>query len=760
MNNTIYFNSPAKYFEEGALLGNGFLGATVYGGVNTERYSMNEATLWSGYPQPAPNSNGPDTFKRIQELILSGKAAEATEILEMGFSGINNQKYLPLCNLFIEHSVGEHISYSRTLDMAEGICRVNYSGADYSVERESFISNPDRVMAIKIRQNNVPITKIYLNSQLQSAITAFENGLILRGTAPVYVYEEGRIYKENENMPYYSENASEKGIRYKAMLNIECNGRLRFNGITAELLDATEITVYFGTRTSFNGFDKHPYLDGAEFENACMNDIANAASKSYEALKAAHIKDFSSLYNRTHFELGCSDTDKPVAELLKEHKSNALYELLFNFGKYLTVSGSREGGQPMNLQGIWNELVSPPWSSNYTLNINTEMNYSPTLRLNLPECFEPFVKLAEELAVTGRKIADEWYGIEGTVAHHNTDLWRIANPVGYKTPGNSSYSFFNTSLGWILLHLCEKYRLSGDTVYLKETLYPLLTEVVETFIRLLVEVDGEHLALSPATSPENRYVTADGKTVSLAVHSAINNSICRDTLKSAAELSRILGFEEAAERYEYYFEKIYPYEIGSDGRILEWDSEYKELEPEHRHISHLYGLHPAKEITPYKTPELAAAAAKSLNARKDDGTGWCIAWKANMWARLFDGNRALKLIDNQLSLVEATGDTTAIYVNAGGTYPNLLCAHPPFQIDGNFGAVSAIIEMLVQTNGNDIYILPALPDKWESGKITGIAIEGGAFIDIEWKNGKVSEVNIAPEEKSGCYNLIFKKQQP
>lgn len=753
MNDTLRLDYPARYFEESFLIGNGFLGAAVYGGTETERYSLSEGTLWSGYPQSAGNPNGPETFNKIRTLVSDGRAAEATELLENGFTGMNSQIFLPLCSLYIEHKISDNNSYRRTLNMAEGVCRVEYSGDGYSVTRESFVSNPDRVLAVKIKQTNVPLVKLGLSSELQCGITAIDGGLILRGVAPVYRYESGRYYGAGENLPYYAENDSEKGVRYKAMLTVECDGKVCFNGNTIELLNATEAAVYFAARTSFNGFDRHPFLDGAEIEQTCENDVRNAALKGYEVLKSAHIADFSSLYRRTSFELDGEERDIPTDRLIKERKSNALYEQLFNLGKYLTVSASREGGQPANLQGIWNELLSPPWCSNYTLNINTEMNYSPTLRLNLPECFEPFERMAREVAVTGRKVAKEWYGIEGTVVHHNTDLWRIANPVGCKVPGSSSYSFFNTSIGWILLHLCEKYRLFGDERYLEEELYPLLKEVCETFVKLLVMVDGEHYALSPATSPENRYIIDDGQVLSLSEHSAINNAICRDTFKSAVEFSKILNLDEDTERYGYYLEKTYPYEIGSDGRILEWDKEYTERDPRHRHVSHLYGLHPAKEITPYKTAELARAAEESLNVREDGGTGWCIAWKANMWARLFNGDRALKLIDSQLKFVEATGNSEAIYYD-GGTYPNLLCAHPPFQIDGNFGATAAMIEMLVQTDGKDVYVLPALPEKWTKGKITGIAIDGGAFIDIKWERGKATEVSITPESKANEYNII------
>lgn len=754
MNKTLKFNAPATCFEESLLLGNGFLGAAVYGGIEVERYSMNEATLWTGFPKDAPNPDGKEALKKAQGLIADGKHTEAAEVLEQGFSGDFSQTYLPLCSIYIDCGITEYDTYSRTLDMEKGVLKVNYTDGDTSVSRESFISNPHRVMVVKIKQTGVPLTQIYIKSELYHCVFTHEDKLILRGTAPYYDHPTGRRYFTNKH-PFYYEDDAKKGMKYKGVLKVEHNGELRFNGDIMEILNADEITVYFAAKTSFNGFEKHPYLEGAEIENAVDEILQKAINKGYNALKKAHIDDFSSLFGRTDFSLCNNKTDLYTDEILKEHKSNALYELLFNVGKYSTISASREGGQAMNLQGIWNEHIAPPWNSNYTININTEMNYMPTTALNLPECFEPYVKFAEELAINGRKIAEEWYGVKGVISHHNSDIWRIANPVGNKCKGTHVWSFYNTSFGWILWGLVEKFRMENDVEYLKNTLYPLLTECAETYIALFTEDEKGNLYLSPATSPENQFILEDGTPIGIAKYSAMNNAICRDILKSAVEFAEILGDDANCQRYKKYLEKIMPYEITSDGRILEWDKEYTEQDIHHRHVSHLYGLHPAREITPYSTPELAKAAKTSLNVRGDEGTGWCIAWKANMWARLFDGNRALKLLDNQLTFVKPN-ENKNISILSGGTYPNMLCAHPPFQIDGNFGATSAIIEMLVQCNGNDIYILPALPDKWESGEIKGIRINGGAFIDIKWEKGKKADVKITPEEKAHNYNLIFK----
>lgn len=750
MNNYLKFNSPSKCFEESVLLGNGFLGAAVYGGTSVERYSMNEATLWSGYPTHASNPNGKEAIKEAQKLVSRGEYAKSTEVIENNFTGPYSQVYLPLCSIIIENNIAEYDEYERGLDMQNGTSFVKYKKDNAYVKRESFISNPHRLMAIKISQKNVQVTKIYIISELQHSVNTNENELILRGTAPAFMHPEGRRYPTSEHHPEYSEDDRKKGMKYKGILRVDCDGEIRYNGDCLEFINSSEIIIYFTALTSFNVYNKHPYLNGAEIEESCKNIISNAVLMGYDKLKTAHINDFSALYNRTKFSL-FEYTDLTTDELLKAHNSNALYEQLFNIGKYLTISGSRKGGQPMNLQGIWNEKVNPPWNSNYTININTQMNYLPTLALNLSECFEPYIILARELFESGKRTAKEWYGVNGSISHHNTDIWRMTNPVGSKCTGSHISSFFNTSLGWILWGLVEKFKITQDMHFLKETLYPMLSECAETFINLFVEDENGKLYLSPATSPENMFFLEDDTKCALAVHSAINNAICRDILKSASECAEILGDNTSAERYNTYFKSVFPYLISSDGRIMEWDKEYKEVEINHRHVSHLYGLHPAREISPCKAPELTKAAKTSLNVRGDDGTGWCIAWKANMWARLFDGNRAIKLIDNQLTYVFAS-DAHGI---SGGTYPNLLCAHPPFQIDGNFGATSAILEMLIQCNDNNLYLLPALPDKWQNGEIKGIKIHGDSTVDLKWKNGKVCDLKILPKQNAQKYNIIY-----
>ena len=752
MNNLLKYRQPAEDFNTALPLGNGHIGAMVYGGTNIEKYSVNEATLWSGFPSCDLENGNPEIFGKVKELMLKGEHIKATELLEGEFSGRDTQFYLPLGNIIIENDAKENNEYLRQLDLSTGLHTVSFANGDAAVERESFISYPNRIMAVKISQKGVGTTRISFNSQLQQMQSTIgeqrgkEMTLVVRGVVPKSPQPEAPW--ENFNM-YYSENDAEKGMKYTAAIKVITDGRLSSLNNTIIIAEATEITVFFAVRTSFKDYKTHPYLEGLPCDEPCFADIENAQKLGYETLKAEHVKDHSSLYQRTEFSI-TDESDKYTDRLLEEKSDDARFELLFNMGKYLSIAASREDSQVMNLQGIWNENLLAPWKSNCTININTEMNYMPTCKLGLFECFQPYTKMVTELADNGSKVAKAWYGIDGITVHHNTDLWRLANPVSFKHKGITRHSFFYTTYGWMLWGLYDKFLLEGDIDFLKNTLYPLLIKFAETLLQLFHEDEEGKLYPFPSTSPENDFLLDDGSTCALAHHSAISNAIARDVMKMTAEASEILGYTENAAFYKEIGERIMPYLIGSDGRILEWDREWQETDIHHRHISHLYGLHPAREITPDGTPDLAEACRKSLDVRGDGGTGWCIAWKANMWARLYDGDRALKLLENQLNPTRCL----TVNVNQGGTYPNMFCAHPPFQIDGNFGATAAICEMLVQCNGNTVRLLPALPTSWQNGYVKGLCINGGATIDLNWKNGKLTEYKIHPESKAKDYNII------
>lgn len=749
MNTILKYKTPADDFNSALPLGNGHIGVMVYGGTSSERYSVNEATLWSGFPTCDLENGNPEVFGKVKELMLKNRHREATELLEFEFSGKDTQYYLPLGNIMIETDCGKPEEYERSLDLSAAIHTVSFKGEGFEVSRESFISHPHRVMVIKTKQKGIGITRISFNSLLSQTITSEDNLLTVKGVAPYM----SQAVNDKPKETVYSEKDCEKGMKYTAIIRVETDGRVEAMNGTLHIFDAEDILIFFAVRTSFKDYKTHPYLEGLPCDNFCSKDIENALKLDYEQLRKDHLADHSALFSRTDFSI-TSKTDKYTDEMLLEKTDLARFELLWNMGKYLTIAASREDSQVMNLQGLWNEKLYAPWRSNCTININTEMNYMPTCKLGLFECFQPYTKMVTELADNGSKVAKAWYGIDGITVHHNTDLWRLANPVSYKQKGITRHSFFNTTYGWLLWGLYDKFLLDRDLDFLKDTLYPLLIKFAETLLQLFHEDEEGKLYPFPSTSPENEFLLEDGSPCALAYHTAISNAIARDVMKMTAEASEILGYTENANFYKEIGERIMPYIIGSDGRILEWDREWKEAEIEHRHVSHLYGLHPTREITPDGTPDLAEACRQSLNVRGDKGTGWCIAWKANMWARLYDGDRTLMLLENQLN------PTRCLTVNAnqGGTYPNMFCAHPPFQIDGNFGATAAICEMLVQCNGNTVRLLPALPISWQNGYVKGLCINGGATIDIYWENGKLKEYKISSEKQTE-YEIIDMTQK-
>ena len=749
MNNILKYSSPAKNFQEALPVGNGFMGGHIYGGTNVEKIMLNESTFWAGNPKEDITHGSPEIYQKARELALQGKYLEAQQTLDYNFSGDYAQRYLALADLIIESDFNETANYKRTLNMSTAIHTTTFDCEGASYCREVFVSHPDKIMVVRLSSDADQQIKVGYKSIMQNCITSSSDMLFLRTIAPVGVIN----YETEEEYDRYSDVDEEKGMRAIAGVKVITDGTYEIIN-NKVCVSGKEIILLVSVQTSYVDFKTHPFTDGKDEYKLCVEAINNASKKSFDELKSAHIKDFSSLYNRTCLSLTGDDSDDNTDVLLNANSDNSMYTLMFNYGKYLTISASREDGVAMNLQGLWNEKMFAPWYSDYHLNINAQMNYMPTLKMNLDECFIPYVNLTKDLAVTGRTIAKEWFGVEGIIVNHTTDAWRQANPVGKGKFNNCIFSYFPVAFGWLLQGLYERYLVSEDIDYLKNTLYPLLEEYAETLVQLLYTDEDGKMFLCPATSPENNYVIAEKTYCSVGKHGAMFNSITRDVFRMASDAATALNLDEKAKRYSEYHSKIMPLLIGSDGRILEWDRDVIEKDIHHRHVSHLYSLHPLKEITPYGTPELAEACKKSLNTRGDEGTGWCVAWKANMWARLHDGERALKLLDFQLSPVDSSIDV--IKLTGGGTYPNLFCAHPPFQIDGNFGFASAVIEMLVQCNGRDVYLLPATPKKWNSGSFKGIKLEGGATIDFAWENGIVTDVKIFPENKAQNYNIIIK----
>jgi alpha-L-fucosidase 2 len=737
----LWYKSPAKVWTQALPLGNGTLGAMVFGKTDKEVIALNHDELWSGFPQDKSNKGSWVHFIKARELALAGKLNEAQELIEKKWLGTWTQAYMPLGNLVIDFGKKRKAAdYIRSLDLTNAVSSVEYTIDNTKYKRELFASYPAKAIVMSLTSEGAEklCFTLKLNSDLKSKIHVHDGLLLIDGECPSEFNRSG-----NDHDIVYNTKDEIRGIQFRGAVRVVSDGHIVYNSKNIEVCGANKVTIYFTSETSFNGWDKLPVVQGKEYKDTCVNRISSLGL--YEDLMAAHIIDYKGYYNRVELDLGSSNkedipTDKRLIAFEKTQKDLGLYTLLYNYGRYLAISCSRAGSQPSNLQGIWNDKLVPPWHSNYTVNINTEMNYWPILMCSMPELNLPLIEMIKDISVSGQTTAKEHYNAPGFVCHHNVDLWRHTIPVS----GSAVFAFWPMASGWLSRHLFEHYEYSGNFDFLRSTAYPIMKSAAEFYLTYLVEDKDGYLIAAPSTSPENSFVY-QGKGCSVSQTSTMTMGIIKDLFGNCIRSAELLECDtEFAALLKSRLAKMLPFKIGSKGQLLEWYEELEEREPHHRHVSHLYSLHPAHLISSEETPELAAACRKTLELRGDDGTGWSLGWKINFWARLRDGDHALILLEKQLRYVKSVGFN---YRNGGGTYANLFDAHPPFQIDGNFGAVSGITEMLMESIGNTIYLLPALPSKWADGYVRGLTAKGSIAVDVEWKNGRMTRYSLTGKGK-------------
>lgn len=765
MNKRLWYKEKAEEWVEALPLGNGSLGAMVLGNVFKERIALNEDTLWTGTPKDKINYEARNYLEKARNLIEKEKYFEAQRLMNEKMLAGYTESYAPLGDLNLEFIYNEldddksnvinnnenikaennrtYKDYIRELNLEDATTRISYKIKETTFEREVFISKPNNVMVVKItssKEKNINL-KGSLSSLLKSKTYEEEkDSIVLSGITPIemlpsYVEDNSIIYDEEEKL----------GTKFKVKLKAKIlDGSISVNKDVLEVKNATEVILILAASTNFESFDKAPSKSNYKL-NECNLNVENAYKLSYKELYDKHIEEYRELFSRVEFNLGNDEKDDiPTNERLQRLKEGeedlSLISLYFQYGRYLLISSSRKGSQPANLQGIWNEDLRPAWSSNYTININTEMNYWPAEVCNLSECHEPLFNMIKDLSISGKKTAKEQFNCKGWLANHNVDIWRYSSTVA----GSSEWGFWPMGGAWLCQHLWEHYDFTRDENFLKEA-YPLMKNAAIFLLDWFKEDEEGMLNSCPSTSPENNFLDKEGRPCCASKSSTMDIAITRDLFKNCIKSAAILNIDkDFIEKLNNAISKLPSYKINKHDGIQEWYKDFQEKEPGHRHISHLFGLYPGKEIIENDTKDLYKAAKNTLERRLSQGgghTGWSCTWIINCYARLKEAELANKYLNILLSKL---------------TYSNLFCVHPPFQIDGNFGGTAGIAEMLIQSHQGYIELLPAIPKTWKDGEVKGLKARGGYTVDIKWRHGKLIYAKIKSDYDNVC-SVHYKK---
>ncbi len=741
----LWYNKASTAFEEALVLGNGKMGATVYGGAETDLIHLNDITLWSGEPvDPYMNKEAYKHLPAVREALKRNDYAAADTLVKK-IQGKFSESYAPLGNLYLDFPAKNVTHYYRDLDLDKALASVQYESDGNNIKREYFVSYPDKVMVIRVKGTKAKALSftVRFDSKLQYKAIPGKPYLHFRGNAPVRA--EPNYVRKPGNPILFVEN---RGTRFSSTIMVKtADGKITQTDSTVTITAATEATVYVSLATSFNGFDKNPVTQGLPDGEIAVAQLLAASSQNYTQLFSKHLADYQRFFKRVSLKLSERDlvnlpTDERLRRYSKGEADPYLETLYFQFGRYLLISSSRTKGVPANLQGLWNPHIQPPWSSNYTMNINAEENYWLAENTNLSEMHQSFLSFIENLEKTGRITAKTFYNAPGWACHHNSDIWAMTNPVGDFGNGQPQWANWNMGGVWASTHLWEHFLFTQDKKFLAEKAYPLMKGAAEFCLAMLVEDEKGNYITSPSTSPENIYTTPSGFKGATLYGATADLGMIRELFLDLVAAQNILQSDPAfQQQLEKALVKLYPYQVGKNGNLQEWYHDWEDAEPKHRHQSHLFGLYPGTHITTDLTPAFANAAKRTLEIKGDETTGWSKGWRINLWARLKDGNHAYKMYRELLKYVEPD-NVKVNYQRGGGTYPNLFDAHPPFQIDGNFGGAAAVAEMLLQSTPDKIEVLPALPAAWPTGEIKGLKARGGWEIAMKWVDGTLSRLEV------------------